>query len=81
MTINDGSIASYRDHFGSPDFNVVGGHFARWMRANHPDDAEVVSFGSWNSVEEARLNGTVRAHYAGEWGDHLRANGCEYDDC
>lgn len=80
MVITPEGIASYQDQFGNPDFNVVGEPFARWMEQHHPEDAELVAFGSWNTIEEAGTNGALVFHYATEWGKYLEANNCGYSD-
>jgi hypothetical protein len=80
MLITSDGIASYRDRFGQPDFNTVGVPFDRWMEQHHPDDADAVAFGEWESIEEAATYGTLRASYAAEWGQYLETNGCAYNE-
>ena len=82
FVITPDGIREWKFSFGQPDFNTVGVPFARWMEANHPEDAADSLFGSWDSVEEAKQNGILRVRYADEWAAYLEANNCTYrDDC
>ncbi len=66
--------------YGVPDFTHIGGPFVRWVRRFHPEDADGVGFGLWDSVEEAEQNGFLFAQYAAEWAAFLDAAGCVYPD-
>jgi hypothetical protein len=66
--------------YGNPDFNEVGVPFEDWMVANHPDQAQSVSFGNWTTIEEATTNGVLTAEYSAEWATYLEENGCAYDE-
>ena len=79
MTIGADGIVMLRSSFGSPDFKHVSDPFDKWMAANHPD-VEDFGFGSWETVEEAEVAGTLRAQYAAKWATYLEANDCTYLD-
>ena len=66
--------------FGEPDFNHTMSPFLRWLRGSHPEDADRVGFGIWNSVAEAEQNGLLFAQYAEEWAAFLDASDCVYPD-
>ena len=78
LTISDDGISDWDFNFGKPDFNAVAIPFRRWMTENHPEDANVVGFGNWTSVEEAERNGILTAQYAKEWGAEIEAGNCDY---
>ena len=63
-----------------PDIFSIQAPFERWLRSAHPEDADRVGFGLWNSVEEAEQNGLLSAQYAEEWAAFLDAADCVYPD-
>ncbi len=83
MTFTPEGISDWKRTFGEgPDFNEVGIPFSEWMTTHHPDVAESVEFGNWNSVEQAERNGILTAQYGAVWRVYLDANDCGYDeDC
>jgi hypothetical protein len=48
------------------------------MKANKPDDAEMPSYGTWTTIEEAAEYGAIFVQYAEEWATYLVTNGCVY---
>lgn len=52
--------------------------FQDWMAANHRDDARLVLFGNWATVEEARTGGALTEGYLEDWLADLAAQGCDY---
>jgi hypothetical protein len=80
LTITPEGIVEENGSFGQPDFKTVSDPFDGWMRENHSEDAGVVGFGRWATIEEAEQNGVLTAQYAAEWASYLKANGCEYND-
>jgi hypothetical protein len=80
LTITPEGIVEESGSFGQPNFKTVGDPFDGWMRETHSEDAGVVGFGRWATIEEAEQNGILTVQYAAEWAAYLEANGCEYDD-
>jgi hypothetical protein len=60
-----------------PTFGIA--PFDDWVQLNHPEDAGIVEFGDWGSVEEARLGGSLIPVYVQEWLAEIAAEGCTYD--
>jgi hypothetical protein len=80
LKITPDGIVEEDGSFGKPDFNTVAQPFDKWMKENHPDDLDATGFGSWSSIEEAELNGTLTAEHATEWATYLQTNDCAYND-
>jgi hypothetical protein len=80
MTIGPDGIVALRSSIGSPDFKHASDPFNEWMAANQPHAYKDISFGSWETVEEAKVAGNLRAHYAAKWATYLEANDCTYLD-
>jgi hypothetical protein len=66
--------------YGDPNFGEVGGPFEDWVVANHPDEAQLIGFGNWTTIEEATANGVLTAEYSAEWATYLDANDCAYNE-
>jgi hypothetical protein len=49
MAITPEGISRLEFSYFQPDFGYVDNPFARWMQANHPEDAHVVTLGSWST--------------------------------
>ena len=60
-----------------PEFSQ--GAFDRWMDNNHPEVADQISYGEWDSVADAEQNGLLRAQYAQEFVDFVAANNCVFN--
>ena len=56
-----------------PEFQPAG--FEQWLRINHAEDVQKVTYGDWSSVAEAREGGLLRAQYAQEWAAFLETSG------
>ena len=75
----NGSISWLSDRSHSPAF-VTDGPLRSWVEQNYPGDGVKVRCCFWDSVEDARAAGLIRAQYAEEWATYLEANGCTYTD-
>ena len=80
LTVTSDGISDWEFIFGQPDFLAVLGPFGEWMSANHPDDANKIGFGNWNSKETAAENGGLMAQYAEVWKTYLADKGCAFSD-
>jgi hypothetical protein len=70
-------ITFFNERLSVPDeVEALIDSFEDWVSTTHPEDAEFVSFGRWESVDEAQRGGELRNRYVAKYAHYLAENGC-----
>lgn len=74
-------ITFFNERLSVPDeVESLTDSFEDWVSTTHPEDAELVRFGRWESVGEARRGGELRSRYVAEYAQYLAENGCTFQE-